>query len=154
MNRDEVPLSAPWQTASAKSSFITVNIQYTPKSRTACLFSRWVPCKKYTLQGHSIEFYECKLHDAFVIFLYAQRYCYWKMCMWFQPDDLLNMQHCNLLNLPENYQMKYYFYHGLSWPQVISWFQQLLFTCQSLRIQYVFFQDSIKKSRFHKVYNW
>ena len=28
------------------------------------------------------------------------------------------MQHCNLLCLPENYQMKYYFYHGLSWPQV------------------------------------
>ena len=28
------------------------------------------------------------------------------------------MQHCNLLCLPENYQMKYYFYHGLSWPQL------------------------------------
>lgn len=36
-----------------------------------------------------------------------------------QPEDLMNMQHCNLLCLPENYQMKYYFYHGLSWPQVI-----------------------------------
>lgn len=33
----------------------------------------------------------------------------------------MNMQHCNLLCLPENYQMKYYFYHGLSWPQVGSW---------------------------------
>lgn len=32
----------------------------------------------------------------------------------------MNMQHCNLLCLPENYQMKYYFYHGLSWPQVID----------------------------------
>ncbi|MGH0170207.1 UNVERIFIED_CONTAM: hypothetical protein FKN15_060281 [Acipenser sinensis] len=30
------------------------------------------------------------------------------------------MQHCNLLCLPENYQMKYYFYHGLSWPQVMT----------------------------------
>lgn len=30
----------------------------------------------------------------------------------------MNMQHCNLLCLPENYQMKYYFYHGLSWPQL------------------------------------
>ena len=38
----------------------------------------------------------------------------------FQPEDLMNMQHCNLLCLPENYQMKYYFYHGLSWPQVGS----------------------------------
>ena len=28
------------------------------------------------------------------------------------------MQHCNLLCLPENYQMKYYMYHGLSWPQL------------------------------------
>lgn len=30
----------------------------------------------------------------------------------------MNMQHCNLLCLPENYQMKYYLYHGLSWPQL------------------------------------
>lgn len=28
------------------------------------------------------------------------------------------MQHCNLLCLPENYQMKYYFYHALTWPQL------------------------------------
>lgn len=28
------------------------------------------------------------------------------------------MQHCNLLNLPENYQLKYYTYHQLSWPQL------------------------------------
>ncbi|VDN03469.1 unnamed protein product [Thelazia callipaeda] len=33
-------------------------------------------------------------------------------------EDLLNTQHCNLLCLPENYQMKYYFYHALSWPQL------------------------------------
>jgi len=35
-----------------------------------------------------------------------------------KPEDLMNTQHCNLLCLPENYQMKYYFYHGLSWPQL------------------------------------
>uniref|UniRef100_A0A2K6TGA3 N-terminal amino-acid N(alpha)-acetyltransferase NatA n=1 Tax=Saimiri boliviensis boliviensis TaxID=39432 RepID=A0A2K6TGA3_SAIBB len=29
-----------------------------------------------------------------------------------RPEDLMNMQHCNLLCLPENYQMKYYFSHG------------------------------------------
>jgi len=29
------------------------------------------------------------------------------------------MQHCNLSCLPENYQMKYYFYHILSWPQLL-----------------------------------
>jgi len=28
------------------------------------------------------------------------------------------MQNCNLTCLPENYQMKYYFYHILSWPQL------------------------------------
>ncbi|OBS75986.1 hypothetical protein A6R68_17559 [Neotoma lepida] len=28
------------------------------------------------------------------------------------------MQHCNLLCLVENYQMKYYLYYGLSWPQL------------------------------------
>ncbi|VEL31077.1 unnamed protein product [Protopolystoma xenopodis] len=31
---------------------------------------------------------------------------------------MLNMRDCNLDCLPENYQMKYYFYHGLSWPQL------------------------------------
>lgn len=35
-----------------------------------------------------------------------------------QVSDLAKMQHCNLLCLPENYQLKYYFYHGLSWPQL------------------------------------
>ena len=34
-------------------------------------------------------------------------------------DDLFAMQHCNLSCLPENYQMKYYFYHALSWPQLL-----------------------------------
>ncbi|EFC45840.1 N-acetyltransferase [Naegleria gruberi] len=31
--------------------------------------------------------------------------------------DLFAMQNCNLSCLPENYQMKYYLYHALSWPQ-------------------------------------
>lgn len=35
------------------------------------------------------------------------------------PDDLLKMQHCNLWCLPENYNLKYYFYHILSWPQLL-----------------------------------
>uniref|UniRef100_A0A7S0WQB8 N-acetyltransferase domain-containing protein n=1 Tax=Chlamydomonas leiostraca TaxID=1034604 RepID=A0A7S0WQB8_9CHLO len=34
-------------------------------------------------------------------------------------DDLMQMQRCNLLCLPENYQMKYYMYHILSWPQLL-----------------------------------
>ena len=34
-------------------------------------------------------------------------------------EDLIQMQHCNLLNLPENYTFKYYLYHGLSWPQML-----------------------------------
>ena len=33
--------------------------------------------------------------------------------------DLINMQSTNLMCLPENYQMKYYFYHILSWPQLL-----------------------------------
>jgi peptide alpha-N-acetyltransferase len=36
-----------------------------------------------------------------------------------QVEDLLQIQACNLLCLPENYQMKYYFYHMLSWPQLL-----------------------------------
>ncbi|EDQ86585.1 uncharacterized protein MONBRDRAFT_33780 [Monosiga brevicollis MX1] len=32
--------------------------------------------------------------------------------------DLLNIQHCNLLCLPENYMMKYFLYHNLTWPQL------------------------------------
>ena len=34
-------------------------------------------------------------------------------------DDLLSMQDANLHCLPENYQMKYYLYHILSWPQLL-----------------------------------
>mmetsp|Transcript_10646 Transcript_10646/g.18818 ORF Transcript_10646/g.18818 Transcript_10646/m.18818 type:complete len:194 (-) Transcript_10646:19-600(-) len=34
-------------------------------------------------------------------------------------DDLLAMQNTNLHCLPENYQIKYYFYHVLSWPQLL-----------------------------------
>lgn len=33
-------------------------------------------------------------------------------------DDLLSIQNSNLHCLPENYQMKYYMYHLLSWPQL------------------------------------
>jgi len=34
-------------------------------------------------------------------------------------EDLLAMQNRNLECLPENYQLKYYFYHYLSWPQLL-----------------------------------
>ncbi|KAH8118776.1 acyl-CoA N-acyltransferase, partial [Phellopilus nigrolimitatus] len=30
----------------------------------------------------------------------------------------MGMQSCNLQNLPENYTMKYYLYHALSWPSL------------------------------------
>lgn len=32
-------------------------------------------------------------------------------------DDIICMQNANLHNLPENYMMKYYLYHILSWPE-------------------------------------
>ncbi|KAJ1724536.1 N-terminal acetyltransferase A complex catalytic subunit ard1 [Coemansia biformis] len=32
--------------------------------------------------------------------------------------DLAEMQTCNLANLPENYQMKYYLYHLATWPEL------------------------------------
>ncbi|KAI8897672.1 acyl-CoA N-acyltransferase [Globomyces pollinis-pini] len=35
-----------------------------------------------------------------------------------QVNDLLEMQNCNLHNLPENYTMKYYIYHIITWPQL------------------------------------
>ncbi len=34
-------------------------------------------------------------------------------------NDLQSIQNCNLWCLPENYTFKYYFYHYLSWPQLI-----------------------------------
>ena len=34
--------------------------------------------------------------------------------------DLLKMQQTNLWCLPENYNLKYYFYHVLSWPQLLQ----------------------------------
>ncbi|KAF9006575.1 acyl-CoA N-acyltransferase [Cyathus striatus] len=33
-------------------------------------------------------------------------------------DDLMGMQACNLQNLPENYSMKYYLYHAMTWPSL------------------------------------
>lgn len=33
-------------------------------------------------------------------------------------EDLIELQNANLHCLPENYQMKYYLYHGLSWPHL------------------------------------
>lgn len=38
----------------------------------------------------------------------------------FDVSDLQRIQACNLMSLPENYQMKYYFYHYIAWPS-ISW---------------------------------
>jgi len=32
-------------------------------------------------------------------------------------DDLPGMQACNLQNLPENYQLRYYIYHAITWPE-------------------------------------
>ena len=34
-------------------------------------------------------------------------------------SDLLQMQQTNLWCLPENYNLKYYLFHGMSWPQLI-----------------------------------
>ena len=36
-----------------------------------------------------------------------------------EVSDLVAMQKANLFCLPENYQMKYYLYHALSWPQLL-----------------------------------
>jgi ribosomal protein S18 acetylase RimI-like enzyme len=33
-------------------------------------------------------------------------------------EDMWAMQHCNLLCLPENYNMRYWLYHILTWPQL------------------------------------
>jgi len=33
-------------------------------------------------------------------------------------EDLIGMQACNLENLPENYVMKFWMYHEMTWPQI------------------------------------
>ncbi len=35
-----------------------------------------------------------------------------------KTTDILEMQHCNLYNLPENYNLRYWLYHAMSWPQL------------------------------------
>ena len=35
-----------------------------------------------------------------------------------KTTDILEMQHCNLYNLPENYNLRYWLYHATSWPQL------------------------------------
>lgn len=37
-----------------------------------------------------------------------------------QVEDLVQMQNANLWCLPENYQMKYYYYHIMTWPQLLQ----------------------------------
>jgi len=64
----------------------------------------------------------------------------------------MNMQHCNLLCLPENYQMKYYFYHGLSWPQVMFCLT-VSFGCTSVAMclhlgMYMYAMSSKKSEKF------
>ncbi|ETO25867.1 N-acetyltransferase subunit ARD1 [Reticulomyxa filosa] len=34
-------------------------------------------------------------------------------------NDIVEMQHCNLQCLPENYELRYYLYHIISWPQLL-----------------------------------
>ncbi|APA12367.1 hypothetical protein SS1G_10601 [Sclerotinia sclerotiorum 1980 UF-70] len=34
------------------------------------------------------------------------------------PSDIPHVQHANITNLPENYFLKYYLYHAISWPQL------------------------------------
>ena len=35
-----------------------------------------------------------------------------------KPSDIPHVQSTNITNLPENYFLKYYLYHALSWPQL------------------------------------
>ncbi|KNZ79777.1 N-terminal acetyltransferase A complex catalytic subunit ard1, partial [Termitomyces sp. J132] len=35
-----------------------------------------------------------------------------------QVDDMMGMQAANLQNLPENYVMKFWIYHAMTWPQI------------------------------------
>ncbi|KAJ7746152.1 hypothetical protein DFH07DRAFT_705464, partial [Mycena maculata] len=34
-------------------------------------------------------------------------------------EDLLGIQDTNLQNLPENYLMKFWIYHAMTWPQIL-----------------------------------
>jgi len=34
------------------------------------------------------------------------------------PSHIPHVQLCNITNLPENYFLKYYLYHALTWPQL------------------------------------
>ena len=35
------------------------------------------------------------------------------------PADMINLQQCNIINLPENYNYMYYVYHVMSWPHLL-----------------------------------
>ena len=47
-------------------------------------------------------------------------------------SDLVSMQQTNLWCLPENYQLKYYLYHSLTWPQVTAPLPTACLTCHAL----------------------
>ena len=71
------------------------------------LFQKSISCRFYSPRGRRRRAVLEELRAAMVSIRNAT------------VDDLFQMQHCNLSCLPENYQMKYYFYHILSWPQLL-----------------------------------
>jgi hypothetical protein len=60
---------------------------------------------------HTVSGYNCRASTTIIIIMVCIRQA--------NVHDLLQMQTTNLWCLPENYAMKYYFYHLLSWPQLL-----------------------------------
>lgn len=58
-------------------------------------------------------------------------------------DDWFALQHANLINLPENYTMQYYYYHFTSWPSLLQvaedWQQNIVGYVLAKVYVYIFF---------------
>ena len=90
-------------------------LKWSEKRRLKIIFSR----SKFDSKSFQDEYPLCDCKYFNITFnKYPKLWANYANYSLFQTSDLMNMQHCNLLCLPENYQMKYYMYHGLSWPQL------------------------------------
>ena len=91
--------------------------KWSEKRRLKIIFSRF-QYSKFDSKSFQDEYPLCHGKYFKITIKYPKLWANYANYPIFQTSDLMNMQHCNLLCLPENYQMKYYMYHGLSWPQL------------------------------------
>jgi ribosomal protein S18 acetylase RimI-like enzyme len=63
--------------------------------------------------------------------------------------EVIEMQHCNLRCLPENYNLRYYYYHYLSWPQELHVLEDVNGQVAGYVLAKLDDEDDLKKKHGH-----